>query len=280
MNHNDSVKELSGEIVSAPITRHFIHIFLPVALLIVAGSALLKNKDDAVTLDRLQLLQHQAIRRGMDILNRELASVHRDLRFIASQQELRQVLQQDSEQNLAALSRNLLMLSNLTQHYDQVRWVDEQGNERVRIDLRDGTAVALPPDQLTNKKSRYYFRAAMAQPPGSIYVAPLDLDLAPEIQVPAARATMRFATQVIDNRGRQRGFVILNYLATPMLDKFVRITEELATHAMLVDDKGHWLAGHHPEASTTSTQANTNAQGNDLGLAMENPELWQQIRTT
>ena len=102
MNHSDYVMELSGGILNTPITRHFIHIFLPVALLIVAGSVLLKNKDDAVTLVRMQLLQHQAIHRGMDILNRELASVHRDLRFIASQQELRQVLQQDSEQNLAA----------------------------------------------------------------------------------------------------------------------------------------------------------------------------------
>ena len=280
MNHSDYVMELSGGILNTPITRHFIHIFLPVALLIVAGSVLLKNKDDAVTLVRMQLLQHQAIHRGMDILNRELASVHRDLRFIASQPELRQVLQQDSEQNLAALSRNLLMLSNLTQQYDQVRWVDEQGDERVRIDLRDGTAVALPPDQLTNKKSRYYFRAAMAQPPGSIYVAPLDLDLASTHQVEPTKATMRFATQVIDNRGRQRGFVILNYLATPMLDKFVRITEELTTHAMLVDNEGHWLAGNHPEDSITNTQTNAIAQGNDLSLAMDNPELWQQVRAT
>ena len=258
--------------MSTPITRHFIHIFFPVALLIVAGGALLKHKDDAVTLERLQLLQHQAIRRGMDVLNRELASVHRDLRFIASQPELRQALQQDAKPDLAALSRNLLMISNLTQHYDQVRWIDEQGDERVRIDRHEGTAVALPPDQLTNKKLRYYFRAAMAQPPGSIYVAPLDLDLAPEIQVSAARATMRFATQVIDSQGRQRGFIILNYLAAPMLDKFVKITEELATHSILVDDKGHWLAGHHPAVSTTNTQ------GNDL--AMADPELWQQIRAT
>ncbi|MBP8039675.1 MAG: PAS domain S-box protein [Aeromonadaceae bacterium] len=258
--------------MSTPITRHFIHIFFPVALLIVAGGALLKHKDDAVTLERLQLQQHQAIRRGMDVLNRELASVHRDLRFIASQPELRQALQQDAKPDLAALSRNLLMISNLTQHYDQVRWIDEQGDERVRIDRHEGTAVTLPPDQLTNKKLRYYFRAAMAQPPGSIYVAPLDLDLAPEIQVSAARATMRFATQVIDSQGRQRGFIILNYLAAPMLDKFVKITEELATHSLLVDDEGHWLAGHHPAVSTTNTQ------GNDL--AMADPELWQQIRAT
>lgn len=102
--------------------RYFLYIFIP-ALLALLGGAFLKIKADEVTLTRLQARQQQALCHGMDVLLHDLATAYRDLALMAQNDHLRQSLQEDNGGSLQALTRDLLVLANVTPLYDQIRWI-------------------------------------------------------------------------------------------------------------------------------------------------------------
>lgn len=100
--------------LSSRTVRYFLRIFIPLALLALLGGAFLKIKADEVTLTHLQTRQQQALHQGMDVLLHELATAYRDLALMAQNDHLRQSLQQGDGSSLQPLTRDLLVLANVT----------------------------------------------------------------------------------------------------------------------------------------------------------------------
>jgi len=134
--------------------------------------------------------------------------------------------------------------------YMQLRYIDEQGNELVRIDSDFGgeNIRKVPEKGLQNKKDRYYFIETMALDKGELYVSDLDLNREgspSKIEIPH-KPVIRYATPIFDDMGNKRGMVIANIFADSFLQTFHSISEKENIHdpgeeEFLLDKEGFYF---------------------------------------
>ena len=61
--------------------------------------------------------------------------------------------------------------------YDQIRYLDRNGREVVRVNYNDGSLAAIPKQHLRGKSGRYYFRDPFVLNRSDVFVSPLDLSI-------------------------------------------------------------------------------------------------------
>ncbi len=226
--------------------RSMLLVWIPLALL-VAGVIvhLAEDKIDS----RGTLLRESEVRnvaRGVEAISHAVDRVVRDVRFLAAHGALRGAVNADGPAAVAALAESFLAFADSQGIYDQIRWIDETGMERVRVELADGRAKVVPADRLQNKARRYFFADTMSVAVGEVYVSPLDLNVERDrIEVPH-KPTLRVGTPVFDAAGHPRGIVLVNYYGRELLDAFGRAASTTAERAMLLNRDGHWLKAPDP----------------------------------
>lgn len=135
--------------------------------------------------------------------------------------------------------------------YSQIRYLDETGKELVRVNLENGQAVVVPPEELQNKSTRDYFQATMQLPAGEVYIADPSLNKEgepPTITVPYIPA-IRYALPIFDEKtGERRGILIVN----AFYDKLVSLATEVSqipANVYVVDANGYFTT--NPKAGNT-----------------------------
>ncbi len=149
-----------------------------------------------------------------------------------------------SVHSLDKFTEVLRLFSLHRQVYDQIRLINKDGMEVIRINLLGGKGILVPKEKLQNKFKRYYFQDTIKIGSGEIFVSPFDLNMEHgEIEKPY-KPMLRFATPVIDQNGDKQGILILNYLAKELLDNFAE-HQEAGQHGktMLLNRQGFWLYG-------------------------------------
>lgn len=110
---------------------------------------------------------------------------------------------------LEAIFRTFLD-SNAT--YYQLRYLDETGQEVVRVDYRQDVPVVIPEAELQNKSQTDYFQDTMRLQPGELYVSKINLNREQnQIETPY-RPVIRYAVPVFNAAGQRRGIVVTNIL--------------------------------------------------------------------
>jgi len=118
--------------------------------------------------------------------------------------------------------------------YDQIRLLNAEGQEVFRANFRNGMVETIPSEKLQNKGDRYYFRAAKALPPGTIYVSAIDLNREHgKVEYPL-KPMLRIAIPVYTKETRFVGVLILNFYAQPLL-------ETATSRALLDTGEGFWM---------------------------------------
>ena len=175
---------------------------------------------------------------------------------------------------LADLAEEFLNLSMRRGLYDQVRLLNENGMEIVRVNRNANLPAIVPQDKLQSKKDRYYFDDAFALNQEEVFVSPLDLNIEQgKIEQPL-KPMIRFATPIFDRRGKKRGIVLLNYLGAQLLHHFFSQTDtSRKSQAMLLNADGYWLCGPNPEDEWGFMYEGRK----DRTLANTNPEAWKKI---
>ncbi|MBP9802579.1 PAS domain S-box protein [Patescibacteria group bacterium] len=165
----------------------------------------------------------------------------KDTFFISQIQALQALVEEeDYELNKTRLEENFLSLAELTDIYYQIRYIDELGQEVVRIDSSAGEHFIVPEDQLQNKADRYYFTETMSLAKGTLFISPLDLNIEKNaIEVPY-RPVIRYATPVFDQNNNRQGIVIINIDAQYLLDK-LRNLGGADSELYLLDKDGYFL---------------------------------------
>jgi hypothetical protein len=78
---------------------------------------------------------------------------------------------------IKSLADDFKNFSTYYKFYDQVRLIDENRTETIRINFVDGQSVAVPKQKLQNKKNRYYFTDAFKLNRNEVFVSPIDLNI-------------------------------------------------------------------------------------------------------
>lgn len=248
--------------------------FLPWAAvtLLVAGFAL--ERMERAALDPLEAAQERAIVRGGRVLAAALGHLGRDIDILAHHDALLAAIADDGADpgHLQRLTELFHAFSAASRDYDQIRWLDRTGRERVRVDLRDDEPYTIPAAELQLKADRPYFRDTIGLRPGEVYLSPLDLNVERgAIELPH-KPMLRLATPLFDERGAPRGVLVMNYLAGPVLAQLSRPTET-GTVAMLVNTDGYWLVARDPRLSF-----GFQLERPELTLARQAPAVWAQMQ--
>jgi hypothetical protein len=247
-------------------------IYLPLAL-VVCGLAYFFQ----YTVKEREYIQNSAqeaatVRAGKSAIEAMLEGFERDLVFISRHHEWKNFLDKPAPEALRNFEQDLLNLSSSSRLYDQIRWLDETGMERVRISFNGGKPVIAPAEELQNKRSRYYFPAAFKLERGEIYISPLDLNIEHDrIEIPH-KPMLRLATPVFDSRVNKRGIVLLNAFGTELLEHFSITTADSAGQTMLLNQEGYWLQSPQPDEEWGFMFGR-----GELTFAKRHPSAWPRI---
>ncbi len=156
---------------------------------------------------------------------------------------------------------------------DQVRWIDQDGNERLRLQrLPDNSIVRVPDRDLQNKRDRSYFSASLGMDPSSLWISPIDLNEENGVVEEPILPTLRLMTPIRDPSGLSRGILIINERAHEYLELVSRLAVN-KDHAYLVDQSGDYLVA--PDSSKQ--------WGRQLGhggsFAVDNSAGWAAVQS-
>ncbi|MDB5893984.1 MAG: hypothetical protein JWQ88_1515, partial [Rhodoferax sp.] len=217
---------------------------------------LLRDRDDTV-------------QDASDIIVRTLASLRRDAAFLSdltSKQPLVDVSAGSGAANL------FISFAASAQQYDQIRWIDESGNERLRVNLRGGPPVVVPREGLQYKGDRPYFRNTADLPAGSVYFSELDLNVENGVIERPLEPTLRVASPLVVE-GRRRGIVIINYRASRLLERLSGLSRQQQIGVYLLNAQGYWIRGPQ-EADNWAGQLGRS----ERALGRTDPDLWRAVQ--
>lgn len=237
-----------------------------VAYLVYAGEIALAHA-------RHEARQKATLNAAVGLINQTLQSINRDLLYLASEGLLIEAITHPSAEADAALTREWLAFSRSKTLYDKIRWIDEDGRERVRINYTLSGPLAVPAQQLQDRSLRYFFQDILRLRPMEIYVSPFDLNVEGEAIEAPRKPTIRLGTPLFDSSGRRHGLLMLNYLGEDLFKRIVHTLPEISRHFWLLNTDGYWL--YHPDPAQAWGFMFARS---DLSMAVRYPEAWSRIQ--
>ncbi len=225
------------------ILRSFLRIFIPLFILFTGVILTIKTvQDNSEKLISLNAEQSE-INMKSGIILRDLDFIVGDLKILAALNIFHELWDSPDSQKVKDYISNVFRkISRERQLYDQIRLLDTEGSEVVRINLQDSTAVAVANEDLQNKKHRPYFSNTIQLNQGEVYVSPFDLNIEnKKIEVPL-KPILRFATPMFNEDGDKKGVLVLNYLGSHMLRNSESVgNNRFKEHFMLLNEDSYWL---------------------------------------
>jgi PAS domain S-box-containing protein len=248
--------------------RLFLQLFLPALVLIVGGAWYIGHDRIRSEVDLLRTNEIGNVIVGVRRLDDELSLPLRQLHWLAAHPAVREAVDAGKPAALQGVMADLIATGGL---YDKIRWVDEHGLERVRVDAVAGLPVVTT--EQANVSGRYYYTAAMKLKPGQVTISPLDLNTERGQISQPPKPVLRLSMPVSDAGGHPRGVLILNVAAKRLLDAFTASLLEARDHVMLLNDDGYGLR------SPDSANDWGFMFGSKNSLGSRNPAAWQAIST-
>lgn len=140
------------------------------------------------------------------------------------------------------LERDYAAFARAYPYIYQVRYLDANGQEIVRVDRRGDRLVTVPESELQDKSDRYYVHEGLAHEAGQVYVSPLDLNVEHGQVEKPERPVIRFATPIVDRKGDKRGLLIVNLHAAYILGQIQEMAGNRGGVAYLFDRAGFYLS--------------------------------------
>ena len=124
-------------------------------------------------IEAVQSQEQRVVKLENDFMGREFSMVLSDLHYLHHAFE-NELLDTNRYVNVAA---NWAEFSTQRRIYDQIRYIDANGDEKIRINFSEKGGYVVPAKDLQNKKDRYYFAETVKLNEESVYVSPLDLNI-------------------------------------------------------------------------------------------------------
>lgn len=179
-----------------------------------------------------------------EVISRELDRVRADVLFLADQTLLRQVADGDAGQR-ETLETEFVNFVEKKSTYDQIRILDLNGHETVRVNYAEQYAKAVVPEALQDKSDRYYYREALALERGEVVASEFDLNLEHgQIEQPL-KPVIRFVTPIVGYAEASKAFLVLNYRGARLLRQLE--DSSLPGITLLLRPDGQYLRGLHAD---------------------------------
>jgi PAS domain S-box-containing protein len=151
----------------------------------------------------------------------------------------------------------------------KIRLFDMTGQELIRINRLSTGMEVVPPEQLQNKSTRYFFKELKTLSAGEVYVSPLDLNVEDEkIEVPWV-PVIRVGTPLVGAGLRSKTLLLINYDTQAFLERMSGLG------LMLCNSDGYYMAGVPKERLWGFMFGRTKDR-----LSIDQPGLWTYMQRT
>jgi signal transduction histidine kinase len=249
---------------------YFLAAFVPTGLLI--GMPIWNHRRTEEAL--LAVAERNHVHLQSEIILADFRSVAADVLVLADGHNLKRLIQEESPRHRETVANEFRNFAQHKQLYDQIRFINEAGQEIVRVNLESGRAIVVPANELQSKRDRYYFVETMRLRQGELFVSPFDLNVEEGRIEQPPKPTIRFATPILDEQGQRRGIVIVNYLGQKLFDKLARAWVNAAGENWLLNSNGYWLRGSDDQKNWAFMYP----ERANLTLAHLQPEVWRQLQ--
>ncbi|MCK4997722.1 cache domain-containing protein [Candidatus Pacearchaeota archaeon] len=177
-----------------------------------------------------------------------------DILFLKNSRYLQELINtQDKEDYKNKLEQYFLKFLKSNKVYLQLRYIDENGHEIIKIKFNGSEYKIFSESYLQNKKDKYYFKNTMKLGDEEIYISTLDLNKEngilekkewdnSQVYIP----TIRYSTPLFDDKGKPKGILISNIDADYFLED-IRRAQKNDEKMFLLDNQGYYIA--HPNRS-------------------------------
>lgn len=159
--------------------------------------------------------------------------------------------------------------------YDQVRFIDADGMERIRINqTRNNKTYVTPERALQDKRNREYFKKAMSIEE-AVYISRFDLNVENEIIERPYKPMIRVAYPIDSPKGKKLGIIVLNVWGEDILGQLENTNAGSTGDMYLVNDKGHWLRGPAPDSEWLFMFD----RPIKTSMPLRHPEAWERMKS-
>ncbi len=248
-------------------------IFIPIAAFLVVGGIYSLNGEIDREIGKIKAQEAAEVLLAAKSIEQNLQFVSNEVLILSESSLLKEYLHDPRPQTLSHLEKAFLSIARKRQFYHQIRWLDVNGKERIRIDTNHYVSNVIPDQKLQDKSNRYYFTDSVDLDMGKVYFSRFDLNIENgEIETPY-RPMLRVATPVFDSNHEKNGIIIINYSGKKILADYLnQFLGSDPKHAMLVDGFGFWLS------STNKDDEWAFMFDKETRFSNQYPEIWSQLQ--
>ncbi len=209
----------------------------------------------------------------LEVFDNIIANNTEDIRFLRllAIKEL-SAKKQSTTEKMKHLQTDFYSFAKAHPNYDQIRYINDSGDEIIRINNRHGAPLLVSTKMLQNKKHRPYFHQTMQLPSHHIYISSLEANVEfDKIDIPII-PVMRVAAPVNFNNQTQ-GIVVINYNMAPLIKRIKSILVDKHIQTMLINRRGYFIIGPH----ASSEWGHIFKERKDQTLAKLYPKTWKQM---
>lgn len=246
--------------------------FLILSLLYSSISLIIHVNSDNAKKTEIFNIESQLIDVEKTVIYTRINRLISDLLYISDSLKLSDT----SDGDYTQLEQQWLAFSNRKTIYDQMRYIDRDGNEIIRINYGQDGAYIVEKSQLQNKNDRYYFTDTMSLNENQINISMLDLNVEnSEIEQPI-KPMLRLSMPYYNESGNLDGMVILNYSANDMLNQIKEIATTSQGSIFLLNSDGYWL---YNSSDSSSEWAFMYDDKQNVSFKNMFPEEWDAIKS-
>jgi PAS domain S-box-containing protein len=229
------------------IVRQFILIWAVLTLALAIALWSVYKAQEKSTLAYIRDEERQAIKAGSQFIVKELQELHDDLFYLRDKPALHDWLGHQSSLNMASLSADWVTFVKYRKRYDGIVFLNEKGQERIRVDQNQGLPVIVPERELQDKSRLDFVGQTLSLDRDNVYISPFDLAIEQNKIEQPIKPVIRFGTPVFDKNGQKRGIILLYYWGQRLIDRLRAISQQSIGSLWLLNAKGYWLTGPGPE---------------------------------
>jgi diguanylate cyclase (GGDEF)-like protein len=207
------------------------------------------------------------------LIESHFQSIKSDILFLPVLNEILRFKSIPNEEDKHFIEKEFLEFVRSKKIYDQIRYLDTEGNELLRINFNNGFPEIVSREELQNKSNRYYFKETVKLKEGQVYVSPIDLNKEKGVVEVPLKPMIRFGTPLYDQQIHLKGVLILNYLADVFIEDLIVSSRNEAGTFGLINEEGFWLYNDNPSEEWQFMYP----ERNPSGLMVSSPELWEKI---
>lgn len=197
-----------------------------------------------ITQKKLIKIQKQSFKMKSAVLISKMDRFAYEIKALRKNRLLQDYINDEKKDSIKDL---FSLVMNANNEISQLRYIDANGNEKIRFDRNDigSKALEINSQKLQNKATRYYFKDIKKLKEKQIWYSKLDLNVEHGIIQKPIVPTLRIGTPIY-HKGEFQGIIIMNTFFKDIINKFVYSPYFYIT---IYDKDGAFIHHKHPDDS-------------------------------